>query len=407
MEFILQIHLQKYKILRAIFTFVCIALTLYMCTKQVYLYFENNDTLSFDYKEFNQSPSDLYPTFSYCFEDNFGGVYDKTYFSEVNGMTRQQYQKVLLGRDEFMLINLIPNDTNIFEIDVDNVTLKPQNLFMYMDISTVNHSVAKMKRYSAKTGESFSPLYKSYQDPIKICFTRKSNFEKDIIRQVDELQTIRTKLLWKRVTERTKVMIYVHADGQLTRAFRKPAYWYRLQKGLWPKPVDKYLRLQIVKVSVIRKRPNSKIPCNPKLIDDDNEFRNKIMDIVGCVPPYWKQFHADSAPHNDCRTLDKLKEVFDRITNYKTIFKHYHPPCNDMSLVTTSRVESMSANGMELWYLPDRYEESINRRDFEFEMFWSSVGGFLGMFLGWSLLQLPDMIPKIKDVNECVFIYVV
>ena len=393
----LQIFHQKFKIIRAVFTLICIALALYMSSLQVYRYFENNDTPSFSNKEFNESPADMYPSFSYCFEDNFGGIYDKQHFSEFDGLTRQQYQNFLLGKSELLQNGSDQNVANIFDIDVDNITLKQKKLFSTLEIRTANQSVENTKTYSDHTGDEFLPLYKSYQDPIKVCFTRKSTFKQGLTRQTDELIMWLTKKLWEMLTRRTKVKIYIHPDGQLTRAFRKPTYWYNLQKGFWPTPVNQYLRLQIVKVSVLRKRPDSKTPCNPDLIDDDKEFRDQVMGIVGCVPPYWKQFQSKPSYLNVCRTPDKLKEIFDQITNFKTIFKHYNPPCNDMSLITSADIASVSNHGMILWYLSERYEETINRRDFRLEMLWSSIGGFVGIFLGYSLLQLPDMLPRLKN----------
>ena len=41
------------------------------------------------------------------------------------------------------------------------------------------------------------------------------------------------------------------------------------------------------------------------------------------------------------------------------------------------------------------YQEIVNIQEFSFESFWSAVGGFLGMFLGYSLLQLPELLGNI------------
>ena len=41
-------------------------------------------------------------------------------------------------------------------------------------------------------------------------------------------------------------------------------------------------------------------------------------------------------------------------------------------------------------YIDDTYYEVQNVEEFGFESFWSSVGGFVGIFLGYSLLQLPQ-----------------
>ena len=38
------------------------------------------------------------------------------------------------------------------------------------------------------------------------------------------------------------------------------------------------------------------------------------------------------------------------------------------------------------------YQEIKNVKDFTFETFWSTAGGYLGFFLGYSLLQVPELL---------------
>ena len=50
---------------------------------------------------------------------------------------------------------------------------------------------------------------------------------------------------------------------------------------------------------------------------------------------------------------------------------------------------------MKFLYKEKYYQEIENVRDFGFETFWSSVGGFVGIFLGYSMLQFPELISNI------------
>ena len=43
-------------------------------------------------------------------------------------------------------------------------------------------------------------------------------------------------------------------------------------------------------------------------------------------------------------------------------------------------------------YIDKNYQEIANERDFGFESFWSAVGGFIGIFVGASLSQVPALI---------------
>ena len=42
-------------------------------------------------------------------------------------------------------------------------------------------------------------------------------------------------------------------------------------------------------------------------------------------------------------------------------------------------------------YATDTFQEIRNVKDFGFETLWSSAGGFVGIFLGYSLLQIPEL----------------
>ena len=46
------------------------------------------------------------------------------------------------------------------------------------------------------------------------------------------------------------------------------------------------------------------------------------------------------------------------------------------------------------------YTEITNLQDFDMPMLWSSMGGFVGMFLGYSLWQCPEMIGGLGSVKK-------
>ena len=375
-------------------------LAIYMSSLQIRRYLENKDTSSSSTREFHQSPRDLYPSFSYCFEDRDGGLYDKRNFTEHTGLTREDYQKVLMGEQDFLQKESDTKVPSILEMDVDAVTLQLGYIFSYMESHFLNNSVEQTARSMGFYGSlmDFPLMYKSYQDPIRLCFTRKSVFEKGIVRQADYLATASVKVLIERMNMKTKLLLYIHQDGQLIRAVKNlPLYSYYLKKDLWPiVPVDRYLLLNIVRVSMVLKRADSNDPCNPELDNDDYEFRNRIVHRIGCIPPYWKQFQYEASDFGQCNTSAELKEMFNLITNEQHFLDTYLPPCNKMSVVTTLSMDGSlgkgKGNGVEIWYMDKTYEETINRRDFGFETFWSSIGGFTGIFLGFSLLQIPDLV---------------
>ena len=110
----------RFRIFNWAFRLICITLAIYMSSMQIRRYLDNKDTSSFHTKEFNQSPLDLYPSFTYCFEDKTGGIYDKRNFTELTGMTREEYQNVLMGEKEISYNKSDIKTPNILEMEVDS-----------------------------------------------------------------------------------------------------------------------------------------------------------------------------------------------------------------------------------------------------------------------------------------------
>ena len=79
----------------------------------------------------------------------------------------------------------------------------------------------------------------------------------------------------------------------------------------------------------------------------------------------------------------------------------FKPPCNEMSFSVNTDTEhrkigwsGITNNTMrfKIKYLDNKFQEIVNEKAFSFEMFWSSIGGFIGIFLGYSLLQVPQLL---------------
>ena len=47
---------------------------------------------------------------------------------------------------------------------------------------------------------------------------------------------------------------------------------------------------------------------------------------------------------------------------------------------------------VKIIYTENYYQEIANSQDFSLEAFFSGVGGFIGIFLGYSILQIPELL---------------
>ena len=64
------------------------------------------------------------------------------------------------------------------------------------------------------------------------------------------------------------------------------------------------------------------------------------------------------------------------------------------------RIPSKKGDAPKITFLYEdsEYEELTNMQSFDFASFVSGVGGFIGIFLGYSLLQIPDLLELVPSL---------
>lgn len=399
-------------------TGICFLLAAYMTVTQIVRYLENNDTSRVGYKTFNESPQDRYPDFTLCLatsqtdigiEQNPGLVY--SYFDETEfylepgifGLSRADYGQLLKGK---IVSNwhggmyggrMVDIDIrNVSDMDVRRLTIKPDEIFSTIEFSARHENDSVFWSELGEDAGAFgkivvrTPLQLSFQDPETICITRKYEEPPLTHRLTDLLYILQEKL--KKFNEFVMLRFYVHHPGQLIRSFDKPAYETILGDFEWERNL---LTLAISQVSVLRRRKDANSPCNPDLDDEDFFIRKTIISRVGCIPIYWKFLLDEKIDVRECKSGTDLETVYYHTTNLREIFSTLLPPCDDMQVgvsVDHNRRYGSRLLGIHLTYTGNTYQEILKEREFSFETFWSSVGGFVGIFMGYSLLQIPEFI---------------
>ena len=81
----------------------------------------------------------------------------------------------------------------------------------------------------------------------------------------------------------------------------------------------------------------------------------------------------------------------------KELMTTYIPPCDQMNIIY--RENKVKANAevppqtfqVKIQYEDKTYQEIKNSRGFNFENVWAGIGGFVGIFVGVSLMQIPGL----------------
>ena len=161
---------------------------------------------------------------------------------------------------------------------------------------------------------------------------------------------------------------------------------------------SKLLKITIAKVTVLRKRSGSNVRCDDQLVDDDAKFKDEIIKHINCTPPYWR---PSDLPRTLCQSKEDLQNAETFIQEFRAVLTSYIAPCVQMEVVTKyDREEQNEGENPRIMfrYEDKEYEEIQNTKSFDLESFVSGVGGFIGIFLGYSILQLPELLEALTSL---------
>ena len=382
------------------FGLTCLLLATYMTLTQVLRYLENGDASSITHKQFNRKNLDQYPTYSICLKGYEIYWAQENMLFEKLGLTSSQYVDALQGNgwryqyDELTRFYRKQNFdiNNITRFDLIEAFLEPSDIIIGAEFQTQNkeHITHYGDVENVGTNMKRIPFEIGYQTPNQICFTRKSKYEDDLIRLYDQL-SLNPVLLKPGNNRKVKIRIIIHYPGQLISNLDNPTF--RATFGAYRK--NKVLELKISRVTKLRKRPDSNVPCNPNMGNADHTFQRYVVKHVGCFPIYWRYLPTEITKNQLCRSPEELRNASDFIDNFKIISTKYDPSCIDMTSLNTftRELDQLPRQFLvKLIYTENFYQEIKNIREFTFTTFWSTAGGYLGFFLGYSLLQLPDLL---------------
>lgn len=377
----------------------------YMTVTQSVGFLENKDSSSIAYKHFNQAPQDQYPTFSICLRGPQIYWKNEHQLFNIHGITSLQYTQMLKGDgiryDIDTHSRLYRKDPvhikNMSSMDISEIFLTTSDIVT--GASFVND---KKQIYNYGKGMHQGPRFDQipfsigYQTPDEICFTRNSTDELESIRQYD-LVSLKSFLLSPGSHSSVEIRLIVHYPGQLLRNFDNPSFSTSLQSY----DKDRLLELKISHVTTLLKRPGSNVKCNDSIENDDAKLQEEITRRIGCIPIYWSYLGAEDNNFEHCTSQQDLINAFYLIENFKDVLASYDPPCVDMTSLVFVKNDMAQSEGkfqIKVLYAENFYQEILNDQGVSFETFFSGVGGFVGIFCGYSILQLPELFEGMKKM---------
>ena len=371
---------------------LCIVLASRMIYIQFQTYQENHDSSSVLYKQFSEEKDDVYPVWSFCFASDSGRIFKPSLANKQVA----SYRSMLMGNEN---LTKRPYEDAVHDYLGDGAILLIQ-----IDGKQVwKHKNGKKQNVSA------IPLAVTYQDFSRICFTKNDGGKRSDTKDADVISFNASYLEPKKVN----LELYVHQMGQLMKNFYVRSFkvlhvpdWQYLKNEHSEGEGSQKIKYMVEQVEILMKRPNAQPPCNPALTDEDRTIKNEIIRSVGCVPAYWKNFAVlDPSMKNfpTCNTKEQLQNVSGFLPT-SVLINHitkdtqhlYINPCRESKIFGKNVKGSVSSDNsafvwnLELSYTTDVFRLITNEQAFTGYDLWSQIGGFVGIFLGYSLLQVSN-----------------
>jgi len=378
-------------------------MALYMTVILVGRYEDNKSATSISYNQFGDTDKDQYPTYSVCLEGDGLYKYNGSAIYEAYGINPSNYEKMLLGQPTYRygydhtrrLFNKtslpLTRDTHLRFEDI------VQNSFEISDIIAKANFHAENQNLSVRYEKNFffnqtvvdePPFYVSYQTANKRCLTREKNKINSLIRNKDEVYWDMSILHVVADLE-----LFIHHPGQLIRSFDSPTF-----KANTSEMQKEYRQIKVSQSTVWKKRSIKGQRCLNDVDYYDQYIQQAISKNISCLPPFWKNTINLTTIPEECTSLEKLKRFNDLIHTYKSIFHEIQTPCVNMFNSVQWRnmpQKRRSQDGlMEIIYSDKYYEEILQVEDFGMHDFISNLGGFIGIFLGYSIMQIPELLGK-------------
>jgi hypothetical protein len=388
-----------------IFQITSFAFAAYMTYLQFERYMQNGDISSIQFRTFNYQKKDTYPSFSMCLKGLNGEMYEHDQILSIwNDVEYEKgakmYQDALRGGGNFSKDTANKN--------FDNVTLDFLN-DIFVSIQT-HTKEGDLRQYETL------PIYNSYQDTRYVCFTRDIKFEQNLLLNKEKVFLNPDIIANRSLT----LMIFLHQEGQLTKQLlsdHEPLIEFKYQdfQELFAMYEELYKTksfytadIRISQVEVLRRRADSTTPCHDQYEEhnEDHEWIMRVMKQVGCIPTFWRR-HYHFINNMDQMKTESSLDICKNASDYVHIDKYtsrYNKMKKRIPKFKSCKQTSIFANVdifyrghekheflMQVNHINEEYKETLNTRGFNDETLLSTVGGYIGIFLGYSLLQMPSM----------------
>ena len=403
-----------FKLFMQVYHYTCIALSLALVIFVLYTYLQNTDISRVEYVKFQSTDQRFYPSFSLCFGDILLSRKLVNY-----GVNESHYLKFLRGKVwEPRLMDINYHDVSInLEDYLLGIEMYEEN-FNGEIVSDNNYLYDKTNTSSSQWKPNF------YQDSspafglIQKCLTVDIPYQLD--KRLSWITAVMNRTIFTNGTrpfntrEATDMFsVNIHHPGQRYRYSKAKRDWNAEEPSQQPndQPTSYGMKFYIFSMEVMKKRNKRQQRCNDNMDEkDDQVIKTEMMKNFSCTPPYWTT--PESGKLSNCSSQKQLQNF------HEMSIKSSLVPCRRMTQVTYlyseyasdyyyKKLQNLPADSQNIFvtfmYPDSRYKEIVMLRELNILSLIGNAGGYVGICVGYSILQFPNIITaiytKIKSIS--------
>ena len=409
--------------------------------------YQDESMSSIDFQVYHKREKDIYPSITFCFtiEDPYKppwyertlNLYDPSkrkknaFISSPQGL--QDYVRFLLGNSSNSNHSL--DIIAILKTDYDDITLDMRDYLKSMKVESADQVLYEWPKTNTR-----KPGKTSYRHAFLRCFTFDISHETMPGIKGYELFSIMFSFFNNNSvfngSSDIQLGIFMHYPNQLIRGIKLD------HEDLYHSTTMRKVFI-LDNVEVIRRRNTHTNPCNEDYKKDDENIFRKLTQKTGCRPVHWP-FDV-GYPTAICTSATQMRQVLTpslRVVDSKflnpflqpchqiqtisySLKEHQKPPKRlppigqfgtqrrpnfrkqkrmvmsegnsrgitvNENLHITRKLHNEDVKGFNFVFQNPNYREILHVQSFNIESWIGNAGGYIGLFLGVAIWQIPDFI---------------
>ena len=376
--------------LHNVFKLICILTTLSLVVWCAYEFSKNEDICEVSFKGFLEDNDSVYPDLIFGVQNRFNETVLRTYDQTFN---EDNYRRFLYGGSDW--------DAKMLDVDFDKVSMQLKDYVIDICVyksaknwfSDICENNVIIKRFDVFGDSIFTVNFPFDQTIFEASIKLKNSIFYNGLRPPDLEFSVRFAY---------PNQLY----GSNARNFYK-----------WPVRTNEstknyVMRFELRSMEVIRRRHKKENDCY-EMDDYDNKIMDAIIKNVGCRPSMWITNRSEPL----CKTRDSFRQVYgEHYDQFARLTKNmkYLDPCLDIESLQMDYTEHnipsigrMSEANDEGWFtlqfapMTTKFKEIKQIRKYSVQSLVGNAGGYIGLFLGYALWNVPIIILDIwKHIKE-------